>query len=206
MPRRISRKLLVTRRLAFQCVCVLLLTVIQTGRLTMQASAFSGVRVSNRSPWMSICRDVKICLGNSSKSQNQRIGFNPIVRLSTTTRRPYHATQALRHFHKSSTLFMAASTDEGEKFPQEKKGGIGGKKKIKLRDEKDFDLDALAAAFDDMARKEGFDDSKAFYAGDETFDAEFDEVDYENTDFAIDREGGGFDEKQFSTNLHSSRD
>ena len=60
-------------------------------------------------------------------------------------------------------------------------------KKIKLRDPSDFNLDALTAEFDKMAKKEGFDDSSStvsvFRADDAaTFEADFDYDDLENMD------------------------
>lgn len=70
-------------------------------------------------------------------------------------------------------------------------------KKIKLRDPKDFNLEALTAEFDKMATREGFDPSTAstFYADDKTFEDEFD---YENIDdedfleFGDDEDDGDF--------------
>ena len=52
------------------------------------------------------------------------------------------------------------------------------KMKIKLADPSKVDVDALAAAFDEMARKDGFDDSTAYYADSDTFedDFEFDDL------------------------------
>lgn len=168
MHRRIPKgKLLVTSGLAFQVACVLL-----TGRVTMQATAFSGV--SKRSK--NVCHHLGRCLEKSSQRTNQRFGFNSVSISSRRRIEPYFFTQTLRHFHKSSQLFMTSPSTEDEKQPAKKKVG-GKKKKIKLRDEKDFDLDALASAFDDMARKEGFDDSSSFYADSETFEDEFDGTD-----------------------------
>jgi hypothetical protein len=48
--------------------------------------------------------------------------------------------------------------------------------------------DKLAAAFDDLAKQEGFDNSMAFYADDETFEDDFIYDDSVNDDSAVERE------------------
>ncbi len=74
------------------------------------------------------------------------------------------------------------------------------KRKIKLTDPSKVDLDALSAAFDEMARKEGFDASTAFYTDDATFDEDF-EYDFSDNGDADDDDdddfidfGGDFDD------------
>ena len=68
-------------------------------------------------------------------------------------------------------------------------------KKIKLRDPSDFNLDALTAEFDKMAKKEGFDDSSStvsvFRADDATFEADFD-YDDEDLDMEFGDDGDNF--------------
>eukprot|EP00551_Chaetoceros_affinis_P008397 CAMPEP_0203672146 /NCGR_PEP_ID=MMETSP0090-20130426/7735_1 /ASSEMBLY_ACC=CAM_ASM_001088 /TAXON_ID=426623 /ORGANISM="Chaetoceros affinis, Strain CCMP159" /LENGTH=725 /DNA_ID=CAMNT_0050537399 /DNA_START=586 /DNA_END=2763 /DNA_ORIENTATION=+ len=48
------------------------------------------------------------------------------------------------------------------------------KRKITLADPSKVDVEALSAAFDEMAKKDGFDASTAFYTDDATFEDEFD--------------------------------
>jgi len=68
-------------------------------------------------------------------------------------------------------------------------------KKIKLRDPSDFNLDALTAEFDKMAKKEGFDDSSStvsvFRADDATFEADFN-YDDEDGDMEFGDDGDNF--------------
>ena len=59
---------------------------------------------------------------------------------------------------------------------------------------KEFDAGALAAAFDEMAKKEGFDESTAHFADDATFEDDFTEDDYaldldaDDAEFDLDRD------------------
>ena len=81
-------------------------------------------------------------------------------------------------FHTKSSLYANIGNSES---------GSGGKKgtykprskKIKLKDPKDVNLDALHKVFDNMARKEGFDSSSAIYTDDKTFEDEFSDEDFE---------------------------
>lgn len=81
----------------------------------------------------------------------------------------------LRVFHSRHTLLFSTTPDNSEppKKPKPKK------KKFKLGDPSKVDLNALTAAFDEMAKRDGFDESTAFYANDDTFEDEFE---YENLD------------------------
>ncbi len=93
-----------------------------------------------------------------------------------------------------SALF--AST-KGKDEDNKQKSKKPKSKKIKLRDPKDFNLEALTAEFDKMAAKEGFDPSTSstFYADDKTFEEEFN---FENIadddflDFGDDEDNGDF--------------
>jgi len=80
---------------------------------------------------------------------------------------------------KSSDNAGREDTNEGQTKKKPKS------KKIKLGDPKNVNLEALTAAFDEMARKEGFDDSTAYYADDSTFEDDFtyDDVDMDEVIF-----------------------
>ena len=81
-----------------------------------------------------------------------------------------------------SIRWMASQVpDEDEESKPSKK--YRKKKKFTVVDEIGQEqLDKLAAAFDDMARKEGFDSSTSFFADDETFEDEFADDDYLDDD------------------------
>jgi hypothetical protein len=64
---------------------------------------------------------------------------------------------------------------KGALHQQKKRGGVP--KKIKINENvSQRNAELLAAAFADMARKDGFDDSTAFFASDDTFEDDFDDV------------------------------
>jgi len=88
-----------------------------------------------------------------------------------------------------SRLFASATNNDGNS--KKRKSNTSKKTKIKLADPKNVNLDAITSAFDDMARKEGFDDSTAFFADDVTFEDEFD---YEKLDKEGDDDGDGDDD------------
>lgn len=81
-------------------------------------------------------------------------------------------------------------------------------KKIKLGDPKKVNLEALTAAFDEMARKEGFDESTAFYADDSTFEDEFSyDEDMDEAIFELDDEDtDGNDDDDDIESVESSMD
>lgn len=74
------------------------------------------------------------------------------------------------------------------------------KKKFKVNPNVSRDnLDRLTAAFDDLAKKEGFDDSTAFYADDETFEDDFDyDTDKTVLDVNAELDPNDFDESDFA--------
>jgi 50S ribosome-binding GTPase len=56
---------------------------------------------------------------------------------------------------------------------------VRAKRKFQIAEEiTDANMDKLAAAFDDLARTEGFDDSMQYYADDATFEDDFDDDDF----------------------------
>jgi Predicted GTPases len=75
------------------------------------------------------------------------------------------------------TMSLSAKKSDSEGSQDRDKEAKTQKKpksrKIKLGDPNKVNLEALTAAFDEMARKEGFDESTAFYADDSTFEDDF---------------------------------
>ena len=105
--------------------------------------------------------------------------FRPSFRTITTS------SQSKRCFFHSNSALCAAAKNENDanasdpkklntpKFKSNKPKPKPKSQKIVLRDPKDFDLAALTAAFDKMAKKEGFDGSTALYADDKSFEDDF---------------------------------
>ena len=73
----------------------------------------------------------------------------------------------------SSSNAKTSKTDDNKNNNSNNKKN-SKKKKIKLTHPSKVDLDALTKAFDEMARKEGFDESTAYFADDATFEEKFD--------------------------------
>lgn len=94
---------------------------------------------------------------------------------TTTTTAPLHRQRNQPTFLRSMSLSAKKSDSEGSQdIDKEAKTKKKPKsKKIKLGDPNKVNLEALTAAFDEMARKEGFDESTAFYADDSTFEDDF---------------------------------
>lgn len=88
----------------------------------------------------------------------------------------------------ATALFSTSSNNENSNSnnnnkPSKKKYKPKGKKiKINPTWEKEYDKDALSSAFESMAKKEGFDDSMAYFADDETFEDEFADDDFVDDD------------------------
>lgn len=110
--------------------------------------------------------------------------------------------QANRHdcqyYHSTTSILLSAQKsnsgqDNNMKEPDRRKQPKS--RKIKLGDPSKVNLDALTAAFDEMARKEGFDESTAFYADDSTFE----------DDFAFDEEEF-LDEKDLEMDMNDDND
>jgi hypothetical protein len=104
------------------------------------------------------------------------------ARLMTT------ATSATRINHV--TPFSASTTrcfgtsgpnDDGDDSPKEAKKKYQKKKKFTVVDEiTQKNVDKLAQAFDEMARKEGFDSSMSHFAADATFEDDFEDDDFDD--------------------------
>ena len=108
--------------------------------------------------------------------------------------------------HSLSLRRFASEADDrsgdNETEPQKKKG----KKKYKVRDDIGQEqLDKLAEAFDELAKKEGFDSSLAYYADDETFEDEFIDEDYLDFDEEDDVKGGNEENREDDISLDSSQ-
>jgi len=92
----------------------------------------------------------------------------------------------------STRIQVACSSSKG---PNQGKGDKKKSKKWKINPNiKQENLDKLTAAFDDIARKEGFDDSTAYFADDATFEDDF-VYDKEETD--MDLNPDDFDVRDF---------
>lgn len=103
-------------------------------------------------------------------------------------------------------LATQAPQDELDEENQEPKKKYRKTKKFKVVDEIGQEhIDKLAAAFDDMARKEGFDPSTSFFAEEETFEDEFTDEDYELDDF-VDDDDNAMDDGDFIDDGSESSD
>lgn len=95
-------------------------------------------------------------------------------------------------FAIQQTALFATShgTDDGDEVPTQRKKPKS--KKIKVKEITQDNIDKLAAAFDEMAKKEGFDSSTAIHADDETFEDLFEEEDFldgDDDDLLLEDEG-----------------
>jgi len=95
-------------------------------------------------------------------------------------RQPYYRTSSHLFITTTSSSNNDSNNDNNDDGKPTKRDGGNGKRggtkkqKIQINDnDEDFDLDALTAAFDKMAKKEGFDGSTALYADDASFEEEF---------------------------------
>ena len=89
-----------------------------------------------------------------------------------------------QYFARTKYSILKAESSSESSPPKEKNNNNKNnqqnkKKKIKLVDPSKVNVNALTAAFDEMAKKEGFDESTAYYADDATFEDDFnhDEMD-----------------------------
>lgn len=99
----------------------------------------------------------------------------------------------VKHVSRAVRLFSKISS---ENEPSEKKEPNKPKsKKIKLNPnwKEEYDSDSLIAAFEKMAKRDGFDESTAIYADHDTFEDDFEDDDYDDLGFGNDDtgEGGG---------------
>jgi hypothetical protein len=111
---------------------------------------------------------------------------------ATTAARINHVTP----FSASTTRCFATSgpNDDGKK--ETKKKYQKSKKFTVNQDITQKNVDKLAQAFDDMARKEGFDSSTAHFAPDATFEDAFEEDDFAEDDFDEDDDEDEVDDSE----------
>jgi hypothetical protein len=95
-------------------------------------------------------------------------------KLATTTPR-YNTADYSR-----TLRFASTSADNDDDKNKKIKKGKPQSKKLKVKEITPQNIDKLAAAFDDLARKEGFDSSTSHLAEDATFEDFFDEDDAED--------------------------
>lgn len=82
--------------------------------------------------------------------------------------------QFRKKFELRRMAYAASSSGEEKKEAPRRKS-----KKFKVVEKiEQHHLDKLAKAFDELAKKDGFDSAKAFFASDETFEDEFDDEDF----------------------------
>ena len=126
---------------------------------------------------------------SSSSSYNQSLR-------KIQNRFQYHSSSMI--LSKMTRYTKSNDNDDMKKATNDKKKKKTNK--IILRDPKDFDPDALAKAFDTIAKKEGFDSSTSYFADDATFeddfnlDADDDEFDDDDESFDFDDEEGEFED------------
>jgi 50S ribosome-binding GTPase len=148
--------------------------------------------------------------GNHGRSNSLMIsvsgwgGSNPIPYLCRSSGSGPKLT-GTRNFERTSTIRPAMTPDSGKESAKSK---IQRPKSKKLQIAKDItatNLDKLAAAFDELARKEGFDASLQHFADDATFEDDFDENDYfDDDDEVID--DNSIDVENISSNVSEVAD
>jgi hypothetical protein len=122
-----------------------------------------------------------------------------------------YCKEHLRVFHSTHTFLFSATPENSEPTKKSKPK----KKKFKLGDPSKVDLNALTAAFDEMARRDGFDESTAFYADNDTFEDEFeydnlDDEQYDGEDLEIDDDDdyidfGGDEDMSMDERINAAR-
>ena len=116
-------------------------------------------------------------VGSSHRINNRSLSFfglssrNPI---QTTIQFTNHRLQTILKAEASSSSSSSNAKSSKKNNSKNNNKKSSKKKKIKLTHPSKVDLDALTKAFDEMARKEGFDESTAYFADDATFEDEFD--------------------------------
>jgi hypothetical protein len=169
-------------------VCLVMLSCATTLRRGVSAWVLPRVRQNSQS-----IRSISV-IGGPGRIQQGAVGFPPFE----------------DGRHRSVRWLATQQPDADEKDDgQSKKRKPQKKKKFKVVDEiGEKQLSKLAQAFDDMARKEGFDSSTSHFADDDTFEDEFtdddyldseesyvddDDVDGDDDDDDVDGDGDGLD-------------
>jgi 50S ribosome-binding GTPase len=125
-----------------------------------------GVRLSGRRT----CRDGNV---NMKRMGLFRDSNQPLLSPFRPTRPSVH-----RFVTTTSGNVNESGHDDPTTVPKPRKA-FRAKRKFQIAEEiTDANMDKLAAAFDDLARTEGFDDSLQYYADDATFEDDFDDDDF----------------------------
>lgn len=105
-----------------------------------------------------------------------------------------HMSHLNRLERRRSLRFFASANDDEMENGDSGKRKQQSSKKLKVKEITPEKLDKLAAAFDELARKEGFESSSAHHADEETFEDDFDDdFDGFDDDFDVDVD---FDEEE----------
>jgi hypothetical protein len=142
----------------------------------------------------SITRHLQGCCkgGGSSTCNIQRKSIRSMSHLFLSTQHyNNHSISSIpnpREIRRNQFLLQARTSSSSSSSPSKNDNNNSNKKKsakkmkIKLADPSQIDLNALSMAFDEMAKKDGFDESLAFYADEESFEDDFDYNDLDDTD------------------------
>lgn len=100
---------------------------------------------------------------------------------------PPSPTKNIDTRYRRSFRYASNGSTEGKGEGASKKSGSSSRakpksKKIKVKEITQENIEKLAAAFDELARKEGFDSSKSYHADDSTFEEYFDDDDFLDDD------------------------
>jgi hypothetical protein len=119
-------------------------------------------------------RQISAFVSSANRRHSSLVVSRP--RTSCHSRQPlYSSTEACRRIVR----FASTSNDENQDEPTEKKTK-SKKNKLKVKEITPENIDKLAAAFDEMARKEGFDSSMSQMTDSDTFEDFFDDDDDED--------------------------
>jgi 50S ribosome-binding GTPase len=125
-------------------------------------------------------------IGSSAKLGKRPVLMNAPFRLLETTT---HTTQQV-HFYSTTARFLSTKSGKGEEESTSKEQKHKTNKKKSSTKQKwkinpnigQANIDKLAAAFDELARKEGFDPSMSHMAEDKSFEDDFLEDDFDGDD------------------------
>ncbi len=112
----------------------------------------------------------------STNYNNHFLSYNPNPRQSIKIKNKL-LLQA-----KASSTSSSSSQSKKDDNNNNNKTRNTKKMKVKLADPSKVDLNALSIAFDEMAKKDGFDESLAFYADEKSFEDDFNYDDFDTTD------------------------
>ncbi len=116
----------------------------------------------------------------SHRRPSTRMTFSPYMQ----DRNSHYNCQGIVRF--SSNDLHQEESDENEKKNGRKSKAKPQSKKIKVKEITQENIEKLAAAFDELALKEGFDSSKSYHADDSTFEEFFGDDDFLDDDDELD--------------------